>query len=225
MIQLIEEQLASDVTASIKHRGCGGGGGRNLLDHWDGWQTVMQHRTVASFVQQRVGPTAAVVRLLYFDKPPGQGWSLPLHRDRTIAVAKHHQPTKPYSKPTTKAGVAHVEADETLLCQMLTLRVHLDPMTLDNGPLFVVPGSHLGDDPSVNQSQQTLLCRAGDVMAMRPLLSHGSLAATDETHFHRRILHLEIAPQDALSPPYQWHCVGDWERVAKPNDHAGAGRP
>jgi hypothetical protein len=41
-----------------------------------------------------------------------------------------------------KVGVPHVEAPEWLLEKMLTMRLHLDDMTEENGPLKVLPGSH-----------------------------------------------------------------------------------
>ena len=56
-----------------------------------------------------LGPGAGVVRGLYFDKPPGDGWALPWHRDTTVAV-KAHGRFGTFVKPTTKAGVPHVEA-------------------------------------------------------------------------------------------------------------------
>jgi ectoine hydroxylase-related dioxygenase (phytanoyl-CoA dioxygenase family) len=143
---------------------------------------------------------------LYFDKPPGQSWSLSLHRDRTIAVAEHHQPPAPFAKPTVKAGVPHVEASQQLLQRMLTLRLHLDPMNDQNGPLVVIPGSHTNSSDRPEDGEITTIhCNAGDVFVMRPLLSHGSRAAQPNTTLHRRVLHLELAADAQLPPPYRWH--------------------
>ena len=41
---------------------------------------------LASALQTALGPGLGLVRVLYFDKPPGQSWALPWHKDLTIAV-------------------------------------------------------------------------------------------------------------------------------------------
>ncbi len=202
--------LGSEATNRIENREGSIVGGRNLIEHDALWRPWIANIQLARMIRDYVGPKASVVRILYFDKPPGQGWALSLHRDRTIAVREHHNPPDPFSKPTCKAGVAHVEANEELLTKMLTLRLHLDPMRADNGPLFIVPRSHLmtqngGVEPAAKEGTQTIYCRAGDVFAMRPLLSHGSYATDPATSLRRRVLHLELAPRDALPAPYQWH--------------------
>lgn len=177
-------------------------GGRNLLSLWSGWRRIVQQESVKSLIHATLGSDAGVVRILYFDKPPGEGWSLAMHKDRTIAVKQHVDPPAPFAKPTKKAGVPHVEATEELLRSMLTLRLHLDPMHDDNGPLVVVPGSHAGES---DLPIETIHCGAGDVFVMRPLLSHGSRAANPETTDHRRVVHLELAPSSELPGEYEWH--------------------
>ncbi|MBX7200316.1 MAG: phytanoyl-CoA dioxygenase family protein [Rhodospirillaceae bacterium] len=42
-----------------------------------------------------------------------------------------------------KAGFLHVAPAFDVLANMVTLRVHLDPVLADNAPLRIVPGSHL----------------------------------------------------------------------------------
>ena len=81
-----------------------------------------------------------------------------------------------FSRPTQKAGVPHVIASDELLRQMLTLRIHLDEVTDENGPLRVIPQSHISSD-SVGLGVDhavTIYASAGDVLAMRPLISHAS---------------------------------------------------
>ena len=180
-------------------------GGRNLIDQWPGWRAITEKVVIRNFVHEHVGRSAGLVRILFFDKPPGRGWALSMHRDRTIAVAQHHDPPAPFAKPTVKAGVPHVEASEDLLRSMLTLRLHLDPMHDDNGPLVVIPGSHHVSAQSQQTNIRTIHCDAGDVFVMRPLLSHGSLAAKADTTDHRRVLHLEIAPEEELPGNYRWY--------------------
>ena len=51
-----------------------------------------------------LGPAAGVVRVLYFDKPPGHSWALPWHKDYSLAVQAHGKEGF-FTKPTVKAGV------------------------------------------------------------------------------------------------------------------------
>lgn len=209
----IWRDIVATMAATIESRRGSLVGGRNLLSVWSGWREITSKPMVADLVARHVGSTAGLVRILCFDKPPGQSWSLALHRDKTIAVAEHPTPASPFAKPTRKAGVPHVEANDELLSQMLTLRLHLDAMQEDNGPLIVAPGSHLDDislpdTPQVDRpkpSTVTIQTDAGDMFAMRPLLLHGSLAASATSKCHRRVVHLEIAPSDWLPEPYRWH--------------------
>ena len=82
---------------------------------------------------------------------------------------------------------------------MLTLRIHLDDMTEENGPLHVLPGSHhTKEDTTHTASGQPIHLRGGDVFAMRPLLTHSSTCSRPGTTLHRRILHLEFAAHAQL---------------------------
>ncbi len=159
---------------------------------------------LVEFLQRVLGAECGVVRGLYFDKPPEKSWSLPWHQDLTIAVADNHLASQRFSKPTFKAGVPHIEAPAEVLQRMLTLRLHLDDVTMENGPLRVLPGSHRAVGQGDATSFATILARAGDVLAMRPLLFHSSIASAPQTRRHRRILHLEFAADAALPDGFAW---------------------
>jgi hypothetical protein len=180
-------------------------GARNLYRLWPDVIGLARTPLLADALTRVLGPRAGVVRALYFDKPPGHSWALPWHKDFTIAV-KAHGPLGRFQKPTVKAGVPHVEASVELLSRMVTARVHLDPMTNDNGPLRVIPGSHTsGDTPdSGGRESVTVRCEAGDVLLMRPLLAHASGHSAGETSRHRRVVHLECAPAEELPDGYEW---------------------
>src|SRR5262245_4000455 len=142
-------------------------GARNLFRLWPGVLTLARHPALASALRRVLGPRAGLVRGLYFDKPPGDSWALPWHRDLTVAV-KRHGPLGRFDRPTTKAGVPHVEGPADLLATLLTARIHLDAVTDHNGPLRVVPGSH---DPARpvqpgDRAAVTVTCAAGDVLLM-----------------------------------------------------------
>jgi hypothetical protein len=184
-------------------------GARNLLHLWPG--VVGFGRRLGDPLRAVLGPAAGVVRVLFFDKPPGHSWALPWHKDYNIAVAEHG-PVGVFTKPTKKAGVPHVMAPFELLATMLTARVHLDDMTAGNGPLRVIPGSHRHYQLAADEVREpiTIQCAAGDVLLMRPLLTHASGHSRPDAGRHRRILHFECAACPTLPDGYRWH---DYEAV------------
>jgi hypothetical protein len=179
-------------------------GSRDLLRLLPEVGDIPRHPSLKGFVAAVLGPRAGLVRALYFDKPPDRSWSLPWHKDRAIAVKNNDKPTSHFRRPTIKAGIPHVEAPESILVGMLTLRMHLDAMTAENGPLSVIPESHIAER-ELGALPVELHAGVGDVLAMRPLLSHSSSAPWAGTTMHRRVIHLELAPCPELPDGYEWH--------------------
>lgn len=181
------------------------GGARDLFRLWPGAAALARAPVLLDALLADLGPGAGVVRGLFFDKPPGAGWALPWHKDYTVAVRAHGTLGR-FRKPTTKAGVPHLEAPTDLLARMLTARIHLDDMTDENGPLRVIPGSHCFDRTDDDEPREpvTIRCRAGDVLLMRPLLTHASGHADPATARHRRVVHLECAPAGEMGDGYEW---------------------
>ena len=181
-------------------------GARNLLRLWPEVVALLRTATLAASILRVLGPQAGAVRGLYFDKPPGNSWALPWHRDLTVAV-KEHGPLDLFKKPTIKAGVPHVQAPVGLLATMLSVRIHLDAVTDRNGPLRVVPGSHAPEQAIRMGDREPLVlhCEAGDVLLIRPLLLHASGHSEPDHRDHRRIVHLELAPTPHLADGYEWH--------------------
>jgi hypothetical protein len=193
-----------DDAAALKRANGAIYGARNLLDLFPEARQLWRRSPLDALLAATLGPKFGLVRGLYFDKPPAGSWSLPWHRDLTIAVAEHLPASERCHNPTTKAGVPHVEAPDEVLRQMLTLRVHLDAATPDNGPLQVIPGTHFGRDCPATQPPQTIYAQAGDVLAMRPLLLHASGEAREGTTLHRRVIHLEFAGDEQLPDAFRW---------------------
>ena len=179
-------------------------GSRNLLETFPEATALLNRPSLRDFTSAVLGNAAGIVRALYFDKPPDRSWSLPWHKDRTIAVKRSDLPSERFRKPTLKAGVPHVEAPRSLLENMLTLRIHLDAMSEANGPLRVIPGSHLADDQA-QQPPIELHAHVGSVLAMRPLLSHASVMSRPGTSSHRRVIHIEMAQHAELPDRYEWY--------------------
>ncbi len=178
---------------------------RNVLSLFPETEDVWQREPLLAMLREVLGPGFGLVRALFFDKPPEKSWSLPWHKDLTIAVKRNDLPSTHFTNPTRKAGVPHMVAPQSLLRSMLTLRIHLDTVTEENGPLLVIPGSQRCDDAPGGSDPETILTTRGDVLAMRPLLSHRSVNARPETTRHRRILHLEFAARRELPDGYEWH--------------------
>lgn len=156
----------------------------------------------------RLGPAARPVRAVLFDKTPKTNWALGWHQDRTIAV-KSREDLPGWGPWSVKSGVQHVEPPFSLIEDMVTLRVHLDPVPGDNAPLLIAPGSHqLGRiaEAEIEASVErcgtiTCLAKRGDIWAYATSILHASSASSG--HGHRRVLQVDYSA-DALPPPLMW---------------------
>ena len=201
LIERLTNALNSDAASVLRSRG-ETYGSRDLISLLPEVCEIPRRSTLEAFVTAVLGSQAGLVRVLYFDKPPNRGWSLPWHKDDTIAVKDNRLPSAIFRRPTLKSGIPHVNAPESLLRKMLTMRLHLDPMTSENGPLSVIPGSHASDSPGLG-SYVEIHAAAGDVLVMRPLLTHASSQPKEGTTSHRRIIHFELAESPHLDDGFQ----------------------
>lgn len=149
-------------------------------------------------VSEVLGAGARIRRAFLMDKREGDNWEIAFHQDTTLAVQE------PGDVPGFHAWVHkelwyHVQAPGSVMAQVLSTRIHFDPTDEMNGALKVLPGTHrdgILDDPLrmariALGGPLTLPAHRGAVLAMRPLLLHGSERARTPTR--RRILHLEWA--------------------------------
>lgn len=205
------------IVESLPAVAAGRGGVRNLIAH----PTVVRlllHERFGAYLWKIVGRELVAVKATLFDKTPQANWRVQWHQDRVIAV-RERLAVPGFGPWTTKAGSLHVEAPATVLSQMLAVRVHLDQCGPDNGPLRVIAGSHqhgkLSDDDlaATVAANQVLEVYApqGALMMMRPLLVHSSAPAMRSEH--RRILHIEFAPAESISP-LQWQNTVRLRRAA-----------
>ena len=209
MVRSLEHVFAARIGAEASIRGDEGTiyAARNLLTLWPSAADAWRVASLTDVLAAVLGPRFGLVRILFFDKPPQQTWTLPWHKDLTIAVRDNRLPSPHFAKPTRKAGVPHVEAPLSVLEAMLTARLHLDEATPENGPLKVVPGSHrTGKALMLDHAPPAyVLAKRGDVLLMRPLLAHCSGKSHPDTRRHRRTLHLEFAATADLPDGYAWH--------------------
>lgn len=172
------------------------GGARNLLQVPE--VTALAAHGLAPLVSAVLGPHATAVRAIIFDKTPHSNWRVAWHQDLAIAL-KAQRDVPGFGPWSVKAGVVHSLAPQAILERMIAVRLHLDECGTDNGPVKVLPGTHLqgripeGDIATWHQTITPVTCclERGGVLIMRPLLLHSSSPA--QKPGHRRVLHIEYA--------------------------------
>lgn len=171
---------------------------RNLLAVLPAARALANSAAVRALVEAVLGPGAFVVRGVLFDKTPAAPWKVAWHQDLTIAV-RGRVGAEGFGPWTLKAGVQHVQPPAPLLEGVLAVRLHLDDCDESNGPLKVLPGSHLSgrlgaDDIArwrASVPPVTCVVGRGGAVLMRPLLLHSSPAP--QLPRRRRVIHLEFA--------------------------------
>jgi len=170
----------------------GAAGTRGLLDlPW--CRNLSQDPKILGPVQDAIGPNAVAVRGILFDKNPTSNWNLGWHQDTKIAVRQRVE-TEGFTAWSEKEGVVHCQPPLSVLEASVAVRIHLDPCGADNGPLQVLPGSHLlGISKEAPEdllpTAESCLANVGDVILMKPLTWHASSKASSPNH--RRVIHLE----------------------------------
>ncbi|MCL6713346.1 phytanoyl-CoA dioxygenase family protein [Pseudomonas sp. R2.Fl] len=187
-----------------------GPGSRHLLEQpWcaEIARAIRRHPQVAALI-----PAGhAVIQCIRFEKSASTNWLVALHQDLGIPVAARveHPALAGWSE---KDGVLHVQPPVALLQQLVAVRLHLDDCGVDDGPLRVVPGSHLhgrlGTEAArgLRDERGEVACvgERGSVVMMHPLLLHASSRAVG--HSRRRVLHFLWGPR-TLPHGLQWRYV------------------
>ena len=155
-----------------------------------------------------IPPSFIASQCTYFEKSSSRNWLVPVHQDLSIAVAERveHDSLSGWSE---KEGALYVHAPVELLQKLVAVRVHIDACTAIDGPLRVLPGSHLrgrvdaGSAAAARQAQTEVICIAerGSALAMRPLLLHSS--SKSQGCGKRRVLHFLFGPR-VLPLGLQW---------------------
>jgi ectoine hydroxylase-related dioxygenase (phytanoyl-CoA dioxygenase family) len=149
------------------------------------------------------------VQCTYFEKSASRNWLVPVHQDLGIPVAAHVGHTS-LGGWSTKEGILYVQPPVGLLEQLVAVRLHIDACSAEDGPLRVVPGSHLYGRmeakaaAAARHAQTEFICTAeqGSAMAIRPLLLHASSRSTGDGM--RRVLHFLFGPR-ILPFGLQWY--------------------
>lgn len=189
-------ELVNVVEPMLKN--CPAAGIRGISQKLPTIQALSSSPKILQLVTPILGAEARLVRSILFNKSPKVNWKVTWHQDLSIAVAKRVN-VEGFNSWSVKEGVVHVQPPESILEQMLTVRIHLDAADESNGALWVSPRSHrLGrisaaQAASVARNNGEFLCsvQAGDVLLFRPLLLHSSHKVSSSNN--RRIVHLEFS--------------------------------
>jgi ectoine hydroxylase-related dioxygenase (phytanoyl-CoA dioxygenase family) len=145
-----------------------------------------------------LGHEATPFRATLFDKSPQTNWLVVWHQDTALPL-RERRVALGWGPWSVKDGITYAHAPATALSQVLALRIHLDDSGEDNGPLRVLPGSHVKgvlSDDEIEQLVQLIsptdcLLTQGGVVAMRPLIVHAS--SKSHSDCPRRVIHIEYA--------------------------------
>ena len=158
---------------------------------------------LVGLASELLGGAARPFKGTLFDKSAVTNWLVTWHQDLALPVrAKVMAPG--WGPWSTKSGQLYALAPAEVLERVVALRVHLDDSTATNGPLRVLPDTHvLGrlSNESIAGLVQSIpavecLVPSGGVVAMRPLVVHASSKSTSA--IPRRVLHIEYTTTVAL---------------------------
>ncbi|MCD2424776.1 phytanoyl-CoA dioxygenase family protein [Niabella pedocola] len=151
---------------------------------------------VMDLVKSLSGTELFPVRALVLDKTKEMNWQLPWHQDLKIAVQQKTNAAG-YTNWSLEADVWHVQPPVQVLERLITIRIHFDSCTEENGAMHIIPGSHRKGILSSEQiskitesvEHKTVSMKSNGIMLMRPLLLHDSPASC--SNIRRRILQIE----------------------------------
>ncbi|MTW12109.1 phytanoyl-CoA dioxygenase [Pseudoduganella eburnea] len=137
------------------------------------------------------------VQCTLFEKSESVNWLVPVHQDLSIPVRRRTDADGMRGWSLKEDGW-YVQPPLAILEQLVAVRLHLDTCAAEDGPLYVVPGSHTQgvisaqNAAALRAGERACPARAGDVLAMKPLLLHRSSKSSGASR--RRVLHFLFGP-------------------------------
>jgi ectoine hydroxylase-related dioxygenase (phytanoyl-CoA dioxygenase family) len=179
---------------------------------------LLTHERLGQYIWSVIGRDLVAMKATLFDRTPQANRRVQWHQDRVLAV-KDRLDVPGYGPWSMKSGSMHVDAPASVLAQVIAARIHLDECGPENGPLRVIPGTHRLGKLSEERLAQVaatnphveLCVPLGAILLMRPLLVHASTPSLATSH--RRVLHIEFAPAEAISP-LRWEAAIPLRRAA-----------
>ncbi|MEO0043632.1 MAG: hypothetical protein RL329_3080 [Bacteroidota bacterium] len=153
-----------------------------------------------------LGTNYKIVKAIYFDKPVKANWVVNWHQDLTISV-QEKSAVEGFTHWLPKENYFSVQPAIQYLENIVTIRIHLDHCTQNNGALRIIPKSHYhiaaikNLSPAFLEEAQVCEVPKGGVLVMKPLIWHSSKRT--ENQQKRRVLHLELSNMD-LPKPLIW---------------------
>lgn len=202
--EMIDEVLSHDQLKSINtdidafDLPAKAGGIRNAEKKFTSINELAESKQLKALANNYLPGMANLVRTILFNKTEENNWLVTWHQDRTVAVSEKFEKEN-WGPWSIKDGVPHVQPPVEVLNQMVTLRIHLDNASTENGCLKVLPKSHqLGilDQSAIQkyvQNHAPVTCEASSrsALVMRPLILHSSNKVSRPSR--RRVLHFEYS--------------------------------
>ena len=135
----------------------------------------------------------------YFNKCKETNWMVPFHRDEYFLfdekINHPHVTDWCYKEERLFGRIALGQ-----LHRLIAVRLAIDPVDLDNGPLRVLPKSHLylGSEVPSTVGERSIIQNIGDALIMYPSLFHASSKSV--TGRSRRILHYAFIDKNFFNP-------------------------
>ncbi|MES2258847.1 MAG: phytanoyl-CoA dioxygenase family protein [Pseudomonadota bacterium] len=196
---VLSDSACQEILARIVEIQNTGAGTRGMLDF--AWCRELAVRLRSNpEIAWRLPDTAVAVQCTLFDKSDARNWLVSYHQDLSIPV-KERLAIPECSGWSEKEGGYFVQPPDTVLRQLVAVRIHLDSSDPENGPLRVLPGSHMAgrlavaDMEKCRSGVEEIACIAprGSALLLRPLLLHASSKARNSQP--RRVLHFLFGPQ------------------------------
>lgn len=170
---------------------------RNLMSN-DAVSAIANDERLIALTTGLTGKPMVPYKATVFAKTGKASWLVAWHQDTALPLESLPE-MGGWGPISIKNGVTFAHAPTSVLCQILSLRIHLDDSNKTNGPLRVIPNSHHGRLGAAEIDELTncinqVICTVGrgGVIAMSPMLVHASSKCLNEKP--RRVLHIEYAP-------------------------------
>ncbi len=181
----------------------------NLLNSITFIKDLVHSDQLTSLIKQVLGDSSFPINAFVLDKTQDNNWGLDWHQDLKIAF-KNKIETAGYSDWTIESGIFHAIPPKEVLEKRLSVRIHLDDCSIDNGALLVAPKSHkYGIIQSKKEIEMIISggtfyveIEKGGIMIFTPLLLHKSPYSTNNKK--RRVLQVDYVGMK-LSNGLEWY--------------------
>ena len=160
--------------------------------------TLARDPRLLGIAQEILGSGALPFRATLFDKSPQANWLVVWHQDTALPL-RERRDTPGWGPWSVKDGVTYAHAPASALRRVAALRIHLDDSTTHNGPLRVLPGTHM-NGVLTDDAIQEAAAQISPVDCMVPqrwsigdetAIVHAS--SKSQSEMPRRVLHIEYS--------------------------------